>query len=275
MSELFINTIANNSAGIVGFQLPYTTGTGGLSSSEGYAVVIGFLAEDPVINMKTNWEALLPDVSNLSDWSNLATGSSVSWIASTKATWKGTDPITLSLTFYLLTYRKAQLKGGKKGDPKDMPVSEQAARFAALLAVSPKDVSEGDGPLAEFGINVHGNYRANVFEGNTEFTGNKDNPALKDAYTRVLGTSNELLNDANSTVSIMINGNGKPSQWFSKMLLADATFTPSPVRCGYWENHKFQTSSEPLYIKVQATFRLAHTATVTDAVRMFTGKGSL
>ena len=58
------------------------------------------------------------------------------------------------------------------------------------------------------------------------------------------------------------------------MLLADASFTTSPVRCGYWttdgSERTFHTSKEPLYIKVAATFRLAHAATVKDAIRVFT-----
>ena len=276
MSELFIDTIANSCAGVALFSLP-TVGSSEKDGFGGYTTVVGFLSEDPSISMKTNWEAVIPDATSLSDWSQLSGMGAVSWIASSKASWKGTDPITLTLNFYLLTYRTAQLTGKLNGDPRNAPVSEQAARFAALLAVSPKQGS--DGKFADYGINVHGNYRANYFEDNTNFEGNKHNPASDERYSRLLANANENIDDNDSTVNIIINGGGKPSQFFSKMLLSDATFTPSPVRCGYWtkegNNKVFNTSSEPLYIKVQATFRLAHTATVRDAIRMFTGKTSL
>jgi hypothetical protein len=277
MSDTFIKTIADSCAGIAVFSLPNTPSTGGIG---GYTNVIGFLSEDPSISMKSNWEAIIPDATALSDWTQLSGMGAVSWIASSKASWKGTDPITLTLNFYLLTYKTEQLtnKGAAK-DPKNMPISEQAARFAALLAVSPKESGEGAGRFSDFGINVHGSYRANYFENNENFTGMARNKASDDRYLKYLQNANEVINSSSeedSTVNIVINGGGKPSQFFTKMLLADATFTPSPVRCGYWSKEgTFNRTSEPLYIKVTATFRLAHTATTTDAVRMFTGKRSL
>ena len=280
MSDTFINTISNSCAGMALFSLPGTQVTGGLGT---YTNVIGFLSEDPTINMKTNWEAIIPDATAISDWTQLSGMGAVSWIASSKASWKGTDPITLTLNFYLLSYKTAQLSGkGVMKDPRNMPVSQQAARFAALLAVSPKITGEGAGKYAGFGINVHGNYRANYFEDNDYFTGNEKSEENNDRTLRLLKDATENINmnsEDDSTVNIIINGGGKPSQYFSKMLLSDATFTPSPVRCGYWTNNNgqrvFMKSSEPLYIKVTATFRLAHTATVRDAVRMFTGKTSI
>ena len=280
MSDTFINTISNSCAGMALFSLPGTQVTGGLGT---YTNVIGFLSEDPTINMKTNWEAIIPDATAISDWTQLSGMGAVSWIASSKASWKGTDPITLTLNFYLLSYKTAQLNGvGAAKDPRNMPVSQQAARFAALLAVSPKITGEGAGKYAGFGINVHGNYRANYFEDNDYFTGNEKSEENNDRTLRLLKDATENINmnsEDDSTVNIIINGGGKPSQYFSKMLLSDATFTPSPVRCGYWTNNNgqrvFIKSSEPLYIKVTATFRLAHTATVRDAVRMFTGKTSI
>ena len=148
--------------------------------------------------------------------------------------------------------------------------------------MSPKITGEGAGKYAGVGINVHGNYRANYFEDNDYFTGNEKSEENNDRTLRLLKDATENINmssEDDSTVNIIINGGGKPSQYFSKMLLSDATFTPSPVRCGYWTHENgqrvFMKSSEPLYIKVTATFRLAHTATVRDAVRMFTGKTSI
>ena len=280
---LFLNTIANDVAGTVVFSLPNcdndrdTTGKGNYR----YTIVQGFLSEDPVINMKNNWESVIPDATALSDFTQLAGIGATSWISTSKASWKGTDPITVTLNFYLLTYRMAQLKGGSK-NPQDMPVSEQAARFAQLLAVSPKANANNNGKLSDFGINVHGGYRANYFEPNADFSGNKQNSASEDAYGKIFANSGSLdadLDDADGTIQIVINGGGHTSVVFTKMLLADASFTSSPVRCGYWSTDNgvrtFHTSKEPLYIKVAATFRLMHTATVRDAVRMFTGETNL
>ena len=236
-----------------------------------------------VINMKNNWESIIPDATALSDFTQLAGIGATSWIATSKASWKGTDPITVTLNFYLLTYRLAQVNGSTSKNPQDMPVTEQAARFAQLLAVSPKANANNNGKLSDFGINVHGGYRANYFEANSDFSGNKQNEASNDAYGKLFANSGGLdadLDDADGTIQFVINGGGHTSAVFTKMLIQDASFTPSPVRCGWWGTSAngervFNTSKEPLYIKVAATFRLMHTATVKDAVRMFTGETEL
>ena len=281
MSDLFINTIANSCAGMALFSLPEATNQGTTGGYTGrYALVTGFLIDDPQITMKNNWEAIIPDTTSLSDFTQLAGMGPVSWMSTSKAAWKGTDPISLTLNFYLLTYRTAQIAGTNTNaeDPRNMPVSEQAAKFAALLAVSPKSAGDTAGKFAQYGINVHGGYRANYFEENTDFSGDTPDGGQNRRYRLNLGnsTEQEFLNDGDGTIQIIINGGGKPSMCFTKMLLADATFTPSPVRVGYWNtgNNKireFIPTSEPLYIKVSATFRLAHVATVRDVQRMFSG----
>ena len=287
MSELFVNTIANSCAGMALFSLPDAYNSSDSETYNGsYTNVVAFLAEDPTISMKNSWDAIIPDATSLSDFSQLSGMGAVSWLSTSKAAWKGTDPITLNLTFYLLTYRTAQIAGTatKQEDPRNMPVTEQAARFAGLLAVSPKTSEQGTGggKFAQYGINVHGGYRANYFEPNTDFRGDQENEASEERYSRFLSNIEEqaFLDDADGTIQIIINGGGKPTMYFTKMLLADATFTPSPVRVGYWRTNsngtrEFVKSSEPLYIKVSATFRMSHVATVKDAVRMFRGVSKL
>lgn len=277
---LFLNTIANDVAGTVVFSLPNCENNRDSdSNSYRYTIVQAFLSEDPVINMKNNWESIIPDATALSDFTQLAGIGATSWISTSKASWKGTDPITVTLNFYLLTYRMSQIRGGSK-NPQDMPVTEQAARFAQLLAISPKDKAVNSGKLSDFGINVHGGYRANYFEANSDFSGNNTNEASENSYRTFMQNGlDSCLDDADGTIQFVINGGGHTSAVFTKMLLQDATFTPSPVRCGYWTTSNgvrtFTTSKEPLYIKVSATFRLMHAATVKDAVRMFTGETSL
>ena len=271
--SLFLNTIANDVTGTVAFSLPNC-------GDDKYTIVQGFLSEDPVINMKNNWESIIPDATALSDFTQLAGIGATSWIATSKASWKGTDPITVTLNFYLLTYRLSQVNGSTSKNPQDMPVTEQAARFAQLLAVAPKQEGETSGRFSEFSISVHGGYRANYFEANQEFTGLQKNKASEDAFNSFMAGVNEIGDDADNTIQFVINGGGHTSAVFTKMLIQDASFTPSPVRCGWWGTgangeRVFNTSKEPLYIKVAATFRLMHTATVRDAVRMFTGETEL
>lgn len=277
---LFINQIAESCAGVVTFSLPDCSG--------GFVEVRGFLSEDPSINMKNTWEPILPDITALSDFSQLVGAGAQSWIATSKASWKNTDPITVNLNFYLITYLRAQVTG--TGTGLEMPISKQAAYFAQLAAIS--QANTGDTSLlGQLAINVHGGYRPDVFQRNSDIMNSSENKANNNSFLKNLITGSSTLsdstgwNDGNGTIQFVINGGtGGRSQTFTKMLLADINFTPSTVRAGYWESSStsgytktanFYTSSEPLYIKINATFRMMHAATTTDAIRMFTGGTSL
>lgn len=250
---LFINTIANDLAGVASFALPDCEG--------GKVVIDGFLSEDPVISMKNNFDSVISDLSGVNDFMQLADIDTASWMSTTKAAWKGTDPITVQFNFYLLTYKTAQLHNGYG---KDLPVSKQAAYFARLLSVTP---GGADGQLGStLRVNVHGGYRPDYYQRNSTFSGFSIANAQNQNYYN---------GDTSGTCSIIVNGGGRRTLYLNKMLLQDATFTPSTVRTGYWSNNTFITSSEPLYIKVNASFRLMHAATLADATRLFTGNTSI
>lgn len=274
--SLFINQIANSSAGIVTFSLPDGNGS--------YVEVRGFLSEDPNISMKNTWEPALPDITALSDFSQLSSAGAQSWIATSKAIWKNTDPITINLNFYLITYLKKQIDG--TGTGLEMPISKQAAYFAQLAAVSQALDGETNW-FKQLAINVHGGYRPDIFETNASIMNTTENKANTNSfiYNKLLNngqfSDSTGWNNGEGTIQMVINGGeGGRSLTLTKMLLADINFTPSTVRTGYWDKPvnngvsqtaNFHPSSEPLYIKVNATFRMMHTATTTDAIRMFTG----
>lgn len=262
---LFLNTVADSMAGTVIFSLPSATTPGK------YIDVEAYLSEDPTIKLQNNWEALIPDISMINDFSQLAGLGATSWIATSSASWKGTDPISVGLNFYLITCRKQQLTGGGKGP--DMPISEQASAFAQLCAISTGGGSgEQDGLFGSIKVNVHGGYRPQVFNRNADFAGLSENKY--DWDTKLASMYNDTINNDQGTIQIAINGNGYPSMIFTKMLLTDITFNTSTVRAGYWNGSNFVKTSEPLYIRCSANFRLAHAATVDDAARIFTGRGA-
>lgn len=250
---LFINALTNTGAGIATFGLPDCKG--------GKVVIDGFLSEDPSVSMKNNFEPIISDMSSLNDFMQLAKVGTASWMSASKAAWKGTDPITVTFNFYLITYKKSQVDGTSLGNL--LPVSKQATYFARLLSVTPS----GDDTLfgRTLNVGVHGGYRPDYFQQNSEFTGYEDQ--MKDgSYYNA---------DTGGTCSIIVNGGGKRTMYLRRMLLTDATFTPSTVRTGYWQGNVFRTSGEPLYIKVTATFKLMHAATLEDATLLFTGGSSI
>lgn len=265
---LFLNTIADSMAGTVIFSLPSATTPGQCIDVEGY------LTEDPTIKLQNNWEAIMPDLGMINDFAQIAGLGAKSWIATSSASWKGTDPIQVSLTFYLITCRLKQLTGGGKGP--DMPITEQASAFAQLCAVSAGDAGGGssDGFFSSLNVNVHGGYKPQVFSRNSEFSGKEKESITANLDTELTNMYGKMINNDTGTIQIVINGNGYPSMMFTKMLLNDITFNASTVRAGYWRNGVFIKSKEPLYIRCSANFRLAHAATVDDAARIFTGRGA-
>lgn len=268
--SLFIKQIAENLSGQVAFSLPSSTGNGGIT----YREVVGFLSEDPVIKMGNKWESLIGDLGGLNDFMQLSKQGQVSWVSASKMAWKGTDPITVTLNFYLITYLKAQVDG--TGTGVSAPISKQATYFAELASVG--DGSAGDGSwLDNIKVSVHGGYKPNYWDVNGGIINNSNMFSLKDGYAQ--GDSD----DGRGTCHIVINGNGMNSVVLKNMLLESIDFTPSTVRAGYWEGitdkgisqqATFKGSSEPLYIKINASFKLMHTATINDVQKLFGGRYS-
>lgn len=255
----FIQQMADQVAGMVTFGLPDCNG--------GAVTIDGFLIEDPSISLKNNFESIIPDLQGVNDFMQLANIDTTSWLSTSKMAWKGTDPMTVTFNFYLLTWSKDQLTGAK------MPISKEASYFARLLAVSPGGTS---GLSETLGVTVHGGYRPDYFQRNNEFKIPSTVTAEKfqevDFYHA----------DTNGTCTIVVNGGGNRTLTFTKMLLTDATFTPSTVRAGYWSGdinkgnpNTFIKSKEPLYIRISASFKLMHATTVEDATRLFTGGTTL
>lgn len=266
--SLFIKQIADSLAGQVAFSLP---------TGNGYANVVGFLSEDPVIKMANRFEPLIPDLGSINEFTQLANIGQTSWISTSKMSWKSTDPITVTLNFYLITYLKSQVDGNKSGVVE--PVSKQATYFAKLVSLS--QTSDGGGALG-IGVNVHGGYKPNYFQDNSNnFLNNGNILALKKLDNNGAHLSED--DEGNHTCHIVINGNGKPSVVLKNMLLESLDMTPSTVRAGYWngisnkgisQSATFVTSSEPLYIKVNAGFKLRQVARDVDVADMFGGSYS-
>ena len=262
---LFIKQIADKLAGQVAFSLP---------DNGSYKEVIGFLSEDPVIKMGNKWESLIPDLGAINDFMQIANKGAASWISTSKMAWKGTDPISVTLNFYLITYLKSQVDGQTVNHV--MPVSKQAECFAKLVAISPND--SADGFFKDIKINVHGGYKPNYFESNNNVVNNSTGFGNREDR----GTYHAS-DDGTGTCHIVINGNGMNSVVLRNMLLESLDMTPSTVRAGYWngitnkgisQTATFKGSGEPLYIKVNASFKLARVATVNDVIGLFGGSYS-
>ena len=252
MAGLFLHNLFQQQAGVVSLEVPV--------QGQGYKIIEGFLTEDPSISLGNQWKSAIEDISSINDFTMLLGGSATSWLSTSKAGWTGTSPIKMDLNFYLLTFLKEQANGTGRGIK--VPISKAASYLAALCSVS-GDSAYDDRPSGGLSIGVHGGYKPDYFIRNQDFTGFEQKGGSGDPSS------------ISGTVSIAINGGGKPSVTLTKMLLDNINFTPSSVRAGYWEGDTFVQSAEPLYIQVQASFRMCQTPLNSDAARIFTGSSSL
>ena len=270
--SLFIKQIADTLAGQVAFSLP--DGKGGWVES------VGFLSENPTIKLGNKWDPLLSDLSTINEFTQLAGWGQSSWVATSKMAWKGTDPLTVGLDFYLITYLKSQVDG--TGTGKEAPISKQATCFARLVAIDEVPEDRTVGALKGLRVGVHGGYSPNYFQDNEGLLLDNSN------ISNLLGnddTKNNVnlmtANEVDSTCQIVINGNGMNTVVLKNMLLESLEMTPSTVRAGYWQGitnkgiqqtATFKGSAEPLYIRMNANFKLSRAATVGDIAGLFGGK---
>ncbi len=269
--SLFIKQIAEKLAGQVAISCPDCKG--------GWVEIVGFLAEHPSIRMGNKWDSLISDLGTINEFTQLAQWGASSWISTSKMAWKGTDPIMVTLDFYLLTYLKSQVDG--TGNDGAAPISKQAQYLAQLAAIS--EDPDASGALAGLKVQVHGGYKPNYFEDNQGVFNHGNLGALLNSSERNSSNSYREIDDSKGTCSIVINGNGMNTIILENMLLENLEMTPSTVRAGYWQGITnkgisqqavFRGSAEPLYIKVNAGFKLARAATVQDVARMFGGSYS-
>lgn len=268
--SLFIKQIADKLAGQVAFSLPDCNG--------GYVESVGFLTEHPTIRMSNKWDSLISDLGVINEFTQLAQWGASSWVSTSKAAWKGTEPIVVTLDFYLITYLKAQVDG--TGTKASAPISQQASYFARLAALAQGENARG---LNGLNVKVHGGYKPNYFEDNQGVFNNNNLTSLLTSNDRNATNSFKEELDESGTCSIVINGNGMNTIILENMLLESLEMTPSTVRAGYWDgitnkgiqqSATFKGSAEPLYIRMNTTFRLARAATVEDVARLFGGRYS-
>lgn len=193
----YLDQLLTNKSGVITLLIP------SLDPSIGNAYELqGILTSDPTISLKNKWGSALPDVENLATASQLLGSQNiVSWLAASQAAWKGTDPLTVAVEFYLISYRK-------KDDIK--------FRLKQLMKLA--TVWETDQGAT---VKIHAGYYSNftdsnkdVFNNEIEASGNLFGGTGSGLVTMKIGDqitlSNLLLEDINSTFSTVQCAQGAP-----------------------------------------------------------------
>ena len=218
MTLLLNQIFTNTKSGIVKLDLP--TGT----------TVTGLLVNDPSIKVRNQWGTIMPESEDLNQLLMMAGRQNLfSWVSASSAAWKSTDPLTLGLDFYLLSYDKnSNVKG-------------QASALLSLAALG--DV-EGSSFAEATQVQVHGGYKIDLFDSNSKLTKSTIDSYLQEAAGKLAG-------DKAGTITIRIGDQIK----LKNMLLDECTAEHSRVQVA---------SGVPLFIKITATFRLCRAPLTAD-----------
>ena len=70
----------------------------------------GLMIGDPTFSMGNKWGTIINDLSNLQDFSSLVGSDSMfTWINASTMCWKGTNPLSMAIEFYLINYKSKEL----------------------------------------------------------------------------------------------------------------------------------------------------------------------
>ena len=213
----------------------------------------GLLIGDPTFSLQNKWGPIISDISNLTDVSSLVgTAGVFSWMAASTNCWKGTSPISVNISFYLINYKQKGLDFESK--------LKSLAKLAAL--------GRTGGALESMQVTVHGGYQADIFKDNTSyFTDMKGFQDLKDKSGLVDGVAS-MYNDSGQAKGVVqiIFGNKNS---ISNLLLVKLDVTESTIEV----SDSAGRNRKPLFYKVDAQFIGVAPVNTDDVEYFFTGGG--
>ena len=171
----------------------------------GYKALRAFCTEDITITLGNEWDSILPNINTLTKISQYWNeGNIVTWLSSTKASWKASKPLTFPLTFYVFSFSRDQESALKLIEP--------LVEFAGI--------DQGNGRWDAFNlsgnsIRVHGGYRVDAFESNEQYIQKSiftkdDNSTFKIHFGNKICIDNLLLGNIQVTHSNVYVESGVP-----------------------------------------------------------------
>ena len=216
----------------------------------------GIMIGDPTISLQNKWGPIINDISNLTDLSSLVGSNSLfTWIAASTNCWKGTAPISVSISFYLINYKRTGLN------------FESKLKALAKLAA----IGESAGALEGVTSTVHGGYAADIFKSNKSFFTDLKGLADAEDGANILGAvdAHQRMYSTGSTVegSVMIIFGNKNR--IGNLLLTKLDVTESTIEVA----DQGGGSRKPLFYKVDAQFVGVSPMTTAEVDNIFTGGG--
>lgn len=189
---LYLDQILKKKSGVVTLTIPDPVNVGSTTT------LTGLLTESPSISLQNSWGSLFPDISTLSDFSQLVGSQNIiSWLAASQAGWKGTDPLAIGIEFYMISYKKG------------INIKLEVAKLMKMATLYSEDGLVG---LAT--VQVHGGYSNNYTVNNNQF------------FSDVSAAQNSLNAEKVGLIKMEIGDQLR----LNTLLLSDIQVTPSTVQ---------------------------------------------
>lgn len=242
MAKLYLEGIfseISSSPSTVNIVIPY--------SPQEHKILNGLMTSDVSFSAQNTWGPIVNDLTNLQDFGSMMGSDSLfSWIGASTMCWKGTKPLSIGFSFYLINYSQTQ---------EDFKEPLKYLVKLGALNKSSQDFANG------LRVTVHGGYAADLLSSNKEyFDGNK---AFKDSSALDLSSYSGLV-DADlspGTVSVVFGNKLKVKE----LLLQKIDVTPSVVEVADSSGN----NRKPLYYKVDVAFTGVRPLLTTDVDDMF------
>ena len=214
----------------------------------------GLMIGDPTFSMGNKWGTIINDLSNLQDFASLIGSDSMfTWINASTMCWKGTNPLSMAIEFYLINYKN------------DLGLEVQLRNLAKLASLmEDKNATIGK----SFKAMVHGGYAADIFDSNNKsfWTSTKDIGDIA-----ALTTNEDLSKDlglydsaGNAKSSITVQFGNKSR--IRNLLVAKIDITESTIEVADQDG---LSNRKPLYYKVNVQFTGVRPLLSTDLDKMF------
>ena len=246
MARLFLDGIFNkssNSPSTITINVPVSNGKG--------VLLRGLIIGDPTWTAGNKWGPIINDFSSLQDWASLIGESNqFSWISASTMCWKGTNPLSIGVDFYLINYARG------------LNLKSNLSTFVKLAAVA-KSQNNSD-----WRVQIHGGYAPDIFSGNKSYF-------TTEGGIRGLVQDQGAIEELNADVSNIFGGGkiakGSLSIQFghkskvSNLLLSKVNVTESTIEVADQNGGNIQ----PLYYRVSAQFTGVQPLVTTEVDAIF------
>ena len=246
MANLYLDGIFNKNSGspsTVRIWIPNK------SEETGHEVdLYGLLIGEPTFSLQNKWGPIINDISNLTDVTSLMGSASLfTWIAASTNCWKGTSPISVNVSFYLINYKTG------------LNFEAQLRQLAKLAAIGESSAAFASSARST----VHGGYQANIFKSNDEFFTKKGGELETKHYEYVEDRVNAMKSNGLAKGAVQVDFGNRIS--IPNLLLVKIDITKSAVEVA----NSNGSDIKPLYYKVDTQFIGVSPITTKDVDGIF------